>query len=49
MATAQAITWRERLSAYYYLCRFDKPIGTELVFLAYHVGAVDCSSGHATY
>jgi 4-hydroxybenzoate polyprenyltransferase len=32
MSTAQAITWRERLSAYYYLCRFDKPIGTELVF-----------------
>lgn len=32
MATAQPITWRERLSAYYYLCRFDKPIGTELVF-----------------
>ncbi|WP_216934422.1 MULTISPECIES: 4-hydroxybenzoate octaprenyltransferase [unclassified Acinetobacter] len=32
MATAQVITWRERLSAYYYLCRFDKPIGTELVF-----------------
>ena len=32
MATAQAITWRERLGAYYYLCRFDKPIGTELVF-----------------
>ena len=32
MATVQAITWRERLSAYYYLCRFDKPIGTELVF-----------------
>lgn len=32
MATAQAITWRERLSAYYYLCRFDKPIGTELVY-----------------
>lgn len=32
MATAQAITWRERLNAYYYLCRFDKPIGTELVF-----------------
>ncbi len=26
------ITWRERLEAYYYLCRFDKPIGTELVF-----------------
>ncbi|MFW1753756.1 4-hydroxybenzoate octaprenyltransferase [Acinetobacter wanghuae] len=32
MSTAQTITWRERLSAYYYLCRFDKPIGTELVF-----------------
>ncbi len=32
MSTAQATTWRERLSAYYYLCRFDKPIGTELVF-----------------
>lgn len=32
MATVQAISWRERLSAYYYLCRFDKPIGTELVF-----------------
>ncbi len=32
MATAQAINWRERLSAYYYLCRFDNPIGTELVF-----------------
>ncbi|WDE15181.1 4-hydroxybenzoate octaprenyltransferase [Acinetobacter schindleri] len=32
MATAQAINWRERLNAYYYLCRFDKPIGTELVF-----------------
>ena len=32
MATAQAITWRERLGAYYYLCRFDNPIGTELVF-----------------
>ncbi|WP_333835527.1 4-hydroxybenzoate octaprenyltransferase [Acinetobacter schindleri] len=32
MATAQTINWRERLSAYYYLCRFDKPIGTELVF-----------------
>lgn len=32
MATAQAINWRERLSAYYYLCHFDKPIGTELVF-----------------
>ena len=32
MSTALATTWRERLSAYYYLCRFDKPIGTELVF-----------------
>ncbi|OAL78486.1 4-hydroxybenzoate octaprenyltransferase [Acinetobacter sp. SFB] len=32
MATAQQITARERLAAYYYLCRFDKPIGTELVF-----------------
>ena len=32
MATVQRITWRERLEAYYYLCRFDKPIGTELVF-----------------
>ena len=32
MAMLQQITWRERLSAYYYLCRFDKPIGTELVF-----------------
>ena len=32
MATVQIITWRERLEAYYYLCRFDKPIGTELVF-----------------
>lgn len=32
MATVQQITWRERLEAYYYLCRFDKPIGTELVF-----------------
>ena len=32
MAVSQNITWRERLSAYYYLCRFDKPIGTELVF-----------------
>nr|WP_298893272.1 4-hydroxybenzoate octaprenyltransferase [uncultured Acinetobacter sp.] len=26
-----ASTWRERFQAYYYLCRFDKPIGTELV------------------
>ena len=32
MALAQQITWRERLEAYYYLCRFDKPIGTELGF-----------------
>ena len=32
MPVAQQITWRERLEAYYYLCRFDKPIGTELVF-----------------
>lgn len=32
MALAQQITWRERLEAYYYLCRFDNPIGTELVF-----------------
>ena len=32
MATAHQTTWRERLEAYYYLCRFDKPIGTELVF-----------------
>ncbi len=32
MHTVQHTTWRERLAAYYYLCRFDKPIGTELVF-----------------
>ncbi len=32
MATVHLLNWRERLSAYYYLCRFDKPIGTELVF-----------------
>lgn len=32
MATLQQTSWRERLQAYYYLCRFDKPIGTELVF-----------------
>ena len=32
MASVQHITWQQRLSAYYYLCRFDKPIGTELVF-----------------
>lgn len=29
--TTRATTWTQRLSAYYYLCRFDKPIGTELV------------------
>lgn len=27
-----ATTWSARFRAYYYLCRFDKPIGTELVF-----------------
>lgn len=32
MHTEQHTTWRERLATYYYLCRFDKPIGTELVF-----------------
>ena len=32
MAIAQHPTWQQRLEAYYYLCRFDKPIGTELVF-----------------
>lgn len=32
MAIAQQANWRQRLEAYYYLCRFDKPIGTELVF-----------------
>ncbi|MCH7337476.1 4-hydroxybenzoate octaprenyltransferase [Acinetobacter sp. NIPH 2699] len=32
METVQQTTWRQRLAAYYYLCRFDKPIGTELVF-----------------
>lgn len=32
MATIQHTTWQQRLEAYYYLCRFDKPIGTELVF-----------------
>ena len=31
METVQQTTWRQRLEAYYYLCRFDKPIGTELV------------------
>ena len=32
MTMMQQITWQQRLEAYYYLCRFDKPIGTELVF-----------------
>ena len=32
MAIAQHPTWQQRLEAYYYLCRFDKPIGTELGF-----------------
>ncbi len=32
MSVAQQITWRVRLEAYYYLSRFIKPIGTELVF-----------------
>ena len=32
METVQHTTWRQRLQAYYYLCRFDKPIGAELVF-----------------
>lgn len=32
MTAVHQITWRERFEAYYYLCRFDKPIGTELVF-----------------
>ena len=32
MALAQQVSWKQRLEAYYYLCRFDKPIGTELVF-----------------
>ena len=31
MATVQHTRWQQRLQAYYYLCRFDKPIGTELV------------------
>lgn len=31
MATVQNTNWQQRLQAYYYLCRFDKPIGTELV------------------
>ena len=32
MDITQRTTWQQRLQAYYYLCRFDKPIGTELVF-----------------
>ena len=32
MTTQPASSWSERVQAYYYLCRFDKPIGTELVF-----------------
>lgn len=32
MNSSVATTWSQRLQAYYYLCRFDKPIGTELVF-----------------
>ena len=32
METVPHTTWPQRLQAYYYLCRFDKPIGTELVF-----------------
>lgn len=32
MLTQHKIHWRQRLAAYYYLCRFDNPIGTELVF-----------------
>ncbi|AOA58645.1 4-hydroxybenzoate octaprenyltransferase [Acinetobacter larvae] len=32
MMKSTALDWRQRLAAYYYLCRFDKPIGTELVF-----------------
>ncbi|MEB3754024.1 4-hydroxybenzoate octaprenyltransferase [Acinetobacter sp. MD2(2019)] len=31
MAEIPHTTWQQRLQAYYYLCRFDKPIGTELV------------------
>ena len=45
MTTAHQITWRERLEAYYYLCRFDKPVGTELVFWP-TMGIVDCSRGY---
>lgn len=29
--SALNITWQQRLKAYFYLCRFDKPIGTALV------------------
>lgn len=32
MSTPSAQSCSARLQAYYYLCRFDKPIGTELVF-----------------
>lgn len=32
MDITKRTTWQQRLQAYYYLCRFDKPIGTELVF-----------------
>lgn len=32
MSHSNSITWQQRLAAYYYLCRFDKPIGSELVF-----------------
>ena len=32
METVQHTTWRQRLLLYCYLCRCDKPIGTELVF-----------------
>jgi len=32
MSMSNSISWQQRLEAYYYLCRFDKPIGSELVF-----------------
>lgn len=32
MSHSNPISWQQRLEAYYYLCRFDKPIGSELVF-----------------
>lgn len=32
MSNSKPITWKQRFQAYYYLCRFDKPIGSELVF-----------------